>query len=156
VGRNRKYETHIKPYLAEIVELCKTHNEAEIAGELGVSYTTFNRCKKEQTELKEALRKGKRVVVPQLRMSLLKRANGFEKATKKAIKCKTVEYKNGKKVKEEERVEYYEEVTYYPPDVAALNLALKNYDKDNWSNDPQLLALKKEELEIKKQSMEDW
>ena len=40
------------------------------------------------------------------------------------------------------------------PDVAAINLALKNYDKDEWSNDPALLDLKKQELELKKQLAE--
>ena len=40
------------------------------------------------------------------------------------------------------------------PDVAALNLCLKNYDPDNWANDPQMLKIKKEELKIKKE--ESW
>ena len=40
------------------------------------------------------------------------------------------------------------------PDVAALNLALKNYDKDDWANDPQTLELKKEELELRKKQIE--
>ena len=35
--------------------------------------------------------------------------------------------------------------------LAALNLALKNYDKENWANDPQLLELKREELRIQKE-----
>ena len=36
------------------------------------------------------------------------------------------------------------------PDVAAINLCLKNYDKENWSENPQNLELKKQELELKK------
>ena len=35
------------------------------------------------------------------------------------------------------------------PDVAALNLCLKNYDPENWANDPQALKLKEKELELK-------
>ena len=38
------------------------------------------------------------------------------------------------------------------PDVAALNLCLKNYDKDNWANDPQMLKLKEKELELRKEA----
>ena len=44
-----------------------------------------------------------------------------------------------------------------PPDVAALNLALKNYDKDNWANDPQMLEIRKRELKIMEHKAEnDW
>ena len=44
------------------------------------------------------------------------------------------------------------------PDVAALNLCLKNYDKENWSNDPQSDELKREELRLKfeKFERENW
>ena len=41
------------------------------------------------------------------------------------------------------------------PDVAALNLALKNYDKDNWSNDPAMLDIKKAELKLKQKAAEN-
>ena len=41
------------------------------------------------------------------------------------------------------------------PDVAALNLALKNYDKEDWANDPQGLELKKKELELKKRLIDE-
>ena len=40
------------------------------------------------------------------------------------------------------------------PDVAAINLALKNYDKDNWSNDPQMLELRKKEIELRERQIE--
>ncbi len=41
------------------------------------------------------------------------------------------------------------------PDVAAINLALKNYDPENWANDPQVLALKKRELELRERQIEE-
>ena len=41
------------------------------------------------------------------------------------------------------------------PDVAAINLALKNYDKENWANDPQQLELKKKELELRERQVEN-
>ena len=37
------------------------------------------------------------------------------------------------------------------PDVAALNLCLKNYDPENWANDPQALEIKKQELELRRE-----
>ena len=41
------------------------------------------------------------------------------------------------------------------PDVAAINLALKNYDKGNWWNDPAAYDLKREDLELKKKQIEE-
>ena len=38
--------------------------------------------------------------------------------------------------------------------MAAINLALKNYDKDNWSNDPQMLELRKKEIELRERQIE--
>ena len=40
---------------------------------------------------------------------------------------------------------------YAQPDVAALNLCLKNYDADNWANDPQALKIKEKELELRRE-----
>jgi hypothetical protein len=38
--------------------------------------------------------------------------------------------------------------------VAAINLLLKNYDRQNWENDPQALDLRREELELHKKQLE--
>jgi hypothetical protein len=35
-------------------------------------------------------------------------------------------------------------------DIAAINLLLKNLDKENWSNDPANLELRRQELELRK------
>ena len=43
---------------------------------------------------------------------------------------------------------------YAQPDVASINLLLKNYDRENWSNDPQALELKKKELELREKQVE--
>lgn len=42
-----------------------------------------------------------------------------------------------------------------PPDVASINLLLKNYDKENWSNDPQSLDLRRKELELREKQIEN-
>ena len=42
-----------------------------------------------------------------------------------------------------------------PPDVAALNLALKNYDPDNWANDPQMLKIREKELKLREKQVEN-
>ena len=42
---------------------------------------------------------------------------------------------------------------YAQPDVASINLLLKNYDKENWANDPQVIELRKKELELKEKQL---
>ena len=85
-----------------------------------------------------------------MRSALLKKAMGFTyEETKKYKKIDT----DGN---EYTYIEISEKQSL--PDVAAINLALKNYDKDNWSNDPASLDLKKKELELKQLQFEkeDW
>ena len=127
VGRPNKYETNVQPRLAEIEELCRTMTEKQIAEYLGVGYSSWNDYKTKYSELTETLKKGRQHLVNELRSELIRKAKGFKYTEKKIIK------ENGKIVREE----IYEKASL--PDVAALNLLLKNYDRDNWSNDPQML-----------------
>ena len=78
----------------------------------------------------------------ELRSSLIRRAKGFQYEEKKTVK------EAGQPVREE----IY--IRTALPDVAALNLLLKNYDKENWANDPQALRLREKELEIQEKRVE--
>jgi hypothetical protein len=52
-------------------------------------------------------------------------------------------------------VQYIEETKKNAlPDVAAINLCLKNYDPDNWANDPQQIRLKEKELQLRREIAE--
>ena len=82
-------------------------------------------------------------MVRDLRNSLIQRAKGYKYIEKKQI------IEDGIIVREE----LYEKAQQ--PDVGAIHLCLKNYDRGNWSNDWDALELKKEELEIKKQNAEN-
>lgn len=139
-GRKSAYEITIKPRFSDISEWLKNGaTERQIADNLGVSYSTFNKYKAEKTEFAEFLKNGRKSLVIQLRGALVKKALGFSyKETKKIIVGGEVE-----------RVE--ETVKTALPDVAALNLCLKNYDPDEWANDPQALKLKEKELELKRE-----
>lgn len=145
-GRPKKYFSNIRPYLDKIPEMALNMTERQIAEELGVGYTAFNDYKRKYPELNEALKKGRKALVIELRGTLLKKAKGFQYSEKKILK------ENGEIVREE----IYEKTSL--PDVAAINLLLKNYDKDNWANDPQELELKKKELKLKEKHLEknDW
>lgn len=143
-GAKSKYETHVKPFFEKIDKLLnKGASEKQVAEALGVSYASFNNYKVKYKELDDLCRKPRTKLIEDLRSALVKRALGM-KVEKKKIYSKKDE--DGKEVK-------YTEITIdeLPPDVAALNLALKNYDRENWANDPQTLALKREELDLKKE-----
>ena len=77
----------------------------------------------------------------------MKKAHGFDYSEKKIIKERN---EDGDLVVTREEIYHKRSL----PDVAALNLLLKNYNKDNWSNDPQILELRKKELELRERQVE--
>ena len=116
--------------------------EQQIAKCFGITRQTFYKYKNQNTDIFNAIKKGRVSLVEDLKGTLIKKAKGFSYTEKKLIK------ENGKVVREE----IYTRSSL--PDVAALNLLLKNYDKENWSNDPQVLELRKKELELKERQIE--
>lgn len=165
-GRKGKYESHVKPYLENIKHWCTTMTENQIAEKLGVGASTFQYYKTQFPELSEVLKKGRQDLVIELRSALIKKAKGYEYTEKKVVTEEVkwpdelyaaflnagftpAQIETARLVRTEVA---YKEVS---PDVAALNLALKNYDKDNWANDPQMLKIRQEELELRKQQLEN-
>ena len=142
-GRPNKYFSHIQPRLAEIEKLCTIKTEKQIAEEMGVSYASWKEYKKQYPDLLAVIKKGRYSLVNDLRGTLIKRAKGFQYEERKVIK--------------EGGVIVREEVTIKTamPDVAALNLCLKNYDSDNWANDPQMVKLRQRELDLKERQIEN-
>lgn len=141
-GRPNKYETHVKPRLKEVEEFCTRMTEKQIAETLGVGYSAWREYKNKYPALKAVLKRGREMLVSDLRSTLIRRAKGYTYTETK------VEKEAGRVVKTV--------ITQksMPPDVAALNLLLKNYDRDNWANDPQTLALKRDELEMRRKHYE--
>lgn len=151
-GRKGAYETKIKPRFDEIRDwLINGASDDNIIHNLGIHKDTFYKYIKEKNEFSDLIKNGRIAIVAQLRSALIKKAMGFEYSETKIIEREDPD--TGEKVK---TVETYNKKAL--PDVAALNLALKNYDPDNWSNDPQGDKIKREELELKKQKLEkdDW
>lgn len=142
-GRPNKYETHVKPRLKEIEQFCTYMTEKQIAETLGVAYSSFCEYKNKYPELLESLKKGRESLVLELRSTLIRKAKGFTYSEKKTI------IESGSVVREE----IYTKAAL--PDVAALNLLLKNYDKGNWANDPQMLELRKKEIELQERRLEE-
>ena len=140
-GRPEKYHDSVEPYLDEIREMAQTMTERQIASELGISYSSFRKYKDQYSALKNALKKGRKRLIMDLHSALIRRAKGFQYEEKKIIK------EDGKI-----REETYTRTAL--PDVAAINLALKNYDKETWRNDPAEYELKKKALKLQERKLE--
>lgn len=145
-GRKGKYETDIKPRFDEITHWLRSGaSEKQIYENLGITKDTFYRYKRNYKEFYDLLKNGRQALVMQLRNTLIKKAMGFEYTEVKQY----AREENGNKVT------YVEKTTKTAlPDVAALNLCLKNYDPDNWANDPQALKMKEKELELRREIAE--
>lgn len=166
-GRKNRYETHVAPFFPQILEwLSNGATEKQIAEKLGVGYSTWSDYKVKYQELGEILEKGRRNLVADLRGALVKKAMGFHYTEKKVVRehvdmpedVRNFLLDNGftrEQIEHAELVKTEIADKYATPDVAALNLALKNYDKDDWANDPQALELRKKELELKERQIEN-
>lgn len=166
-GRKSKYETHVKPNLQLIQEMARTMTEKQIAESLGVSYTgAWSLYKQQYPELVESLKKGRQNLVAELRSSLIKKAKGFDytetKEVTERVKWPDAVYAQlldagltPKQIGEARIVKTEVAHKHAHPDVAAINLALKNYDKEDWANDPQMLEIKKKELELRERQIEN-
>lgn len=129
--------------------------DQQISHNMGISRKTLAEWKKKHEDIEKAIARGKEVVDIEVENSLLQKALGIATKVKKPIKVKTVEYKDGKRVKEVEHIEYADEEVYIPPDTTAMIFWLKNRKQEKWKNDPQLLELRKQELKIKKEKSEN-
>lgn len=149
MGRKNKYETHVKPYLNQIQEWYEDLDERQIADKLGIAVSTWEKYKKQYSELRDVLKKGKQHLVSELKTSLKKKAKGFYyEETKTCIR-----EVGGKQVKVIEKYKKYAQ-----PDTGALHLLLKNLD-ENWHNDDQVtIDIKKKQLELteRKVDQNEW
>lgn len=116
--------------------------DEQLAENMQISASTLYEWKKKHSEISEALKKGKEYSDRLVENALFKKAVGFEKKIKKAVKIKEVQYKDGKKVGEKERIDFVDEVVYFPPDVTAQIFWLKNRKPEKWREklNPELVA----------------
>jgi len=115
--------------------------EEQIAKNLGISKTSMQEYKKTYPEFLAAIKKGKEPFIAAVENALAKRALGFEYTETKTY----VKIEDGKEVKYQEQSR-----KYYPPDVAACSILLKNKDRGNWSDNPMKTDMDREFLELRK------
>lgn len=136
-----KYEKNVQPKLG-LIECWARDGviDKDIAKRLGVAYSTFRIYVKAQSALSAALKKGKEVVDYEVENALLERAKGGVRVLRRPFKLKRVTFLDGKKVKEEEQIEYADYEEYTPPDTGAAIFWLKNRKPENWRDKPPELS----------------
>ena len=148
MGRKSKYEEHVEPHLDKIREWRRLGATIEnICDVLDISKTSWHEYEKKYPAFADAIKKGVAEFCLDLRGELAKLATKHTLETKKQYIRQDME--TGHKTQ-------YTEITTkeVDADIAAINLLLKNLDKENWSNDPQNLSLRQQELELRKKIAE--
>lgn len=133
-----KYETIIQPNLEVISGMAKKGiAEKDIAEHFKIAYSTFRKYKSEYEALRDALCYGTDEANAVLSGVLFDTAKGFYKEIERPMKIKKSEFRDGKKVREWEEIEYISETVYYPPNLGAIALWLTNHDSENYSKNPK-------------------
>lgn len=143
-GRKSKYFENVQPHLDKIREYKMSGaTDEQICAVFDISKSSFYEYKQKYPEFSDAIKKGALELVFDLRGELARIAKKHTLETKKQYIKQDLETGN--------KTQYTEITTReVDGDVAAINLLLKNLDKDNWANDPQALSLKQQELELRK------
>lgn len=118
----------------------------QIASNMGITAKTLYEWKNKYGEICESLKKGKELADYIMENALYRRGTGYTITVKKPIKVKNIEYENGRKVKEEEKVVYAEEEVHIPPDTTAQIFWLKNRKPEQW-RDKRVVEESKAEYE---------
>ena len=106
--------------------------EEQIVKNMGISRSTLNEWKKKYPDILDTLKKGKDVADRIVENALFESAIGKKYKVEKPIKVKEVQYKDGKRVKEVEHIEYAKEEVVIPPNTTAQIFWLKNRKPDVW------------------------
>lgn len=106
--------------------------QTEIAANMGISLSTLRSWMKKCPALSAAIKNARACADARVENALFVKAVGYTKVLKKPVKVRKWLVENGRKVGEEEVIEYAEEEVHVPPDVAAIAFYLKNRLPDAW------------------------
>lgn len=165
VGKKERYKDLVEPRLDEVrtwIESGSTNNE--IMEALGIGKSAFYSYVKKYPEFEELI-KSRNKPVQEIKNALYRRAVGFSYTETKVTKTRSEYPEAFKEIldeiapnfdwsKIEKPIVIKTETTtkHALPDPASCMILLKHWDKKGgWTNDPQSLAIKKQELEIKKE-----
>lgn len=152
-GRKSTYDEIIVPRMEEIKEwISQGKTDKYCAERLGISARTFSKHKNSFSSFSSTIKKAREPRVEEIEDSMFKHAVGFTKKVRKAMKLKEIKT-NGVQRVEQERIAYYEDEIYIPPDTAAAIFLLKAWA--NYSNEPRMIKIRERELAIKEKEYKD-
>ena len=106
--------------------------DEQIAGNMGINVRTLYFWKKKNVQIFQSLKVGKEVADIEVENALRKKALGFRETEQTVSTRKTVEYENGKRVREITEPVVTNVEKYYPPDTTAQIFWLKNRKPEQW------------------------
>ena len=106
--------------------------DEQIAANIGISVRTLYEWKNKEVQIMRALKKGKEVADIEVENALRKKALGFHEREQIITNRKTVEYKDGKRIREVTEPVAAEVDRYFPPDTTAQIFWLKNRKPKEW------------------------
>lgn len=156
-GRPNKYETNVKPRFEEIRVWARIGaTDKEIAKNLDVNERVFCKYKKQYNQLSELLKSARQGAVADIKAALFKKAVGFSYSERKVIRKQIVLDGEDEASIPATVVQTEEYQKYSLPDSTAALILLKHWDNNTeWTSDPASLKLKKDELALKKQHLEN-
>ncbi len=110
--------------------------DKQIAGNMGISRSTFYEWQRQFSSISDALKEGKAPVDIEVENALLKSALGFITKIKKPIKVKIKGFDDNGRPIEEEQIKYATEEVFTPPQTTAQIFWLKNRRPDKWRDKP--------------------
>lgn len=111
---------------------------------LGISTSTFYDYKDKHGEFSELLKSARKVPVREIKAALYRRATGFQYSDVQEIEENGVVVRRIRNIKTA------------LPDPASAMILLKHWARDEgWTNDPQALEVRKQELELKRKQIEE-
>lgn len=133
-------------------------SQSQCAKNLGIRYEAWKECREAHAEFSELVNTARVRACTRLKSAMFDSAIGHTATIKKGMKVRKVEYnEDGKRIREWEEVQVYEETVYYPPNYKAGAYLLSHWAKKEGytSSDPQMLELKKKEFELKKEQADN-
>lgn len=132
--RQNNYEKIILPNLKKIEAWYRDGaTDEEVYNQLGIGKTSFYYYCKEHFELNELRKRTKEIVDIDVENMLLKKSLGYTVKISKPFKVKHIKYnENGKKIAEDEKIEYAEEEEYIAPSDTDMIFWLKNRKPEKW------------------------
>ena len=132
--------------------------EKEVAADCGVSWSTWSRIKRSHPEFAAEVKAARDKPAGKVKQSMYESAVGYTRKVRRHMKCRRIEYENGRRVLEEEQLVPYEDEVYFPPNVTAGIFLLTNWRPGDYARDAAANRLREREIEIKerKAAEEDW